>query len=100
MSLLLLFQYSDESLDFFNFKTLVADRRNIVLGGMNSKGNIYCRVDVDKYKLRWEDLKDITYKHTLNKDYRCVKCGERIRKENMDNRYFKVNHIGKSRRWN
>lgn len=106
MSLLLLFQYSEEvpvleeSLAYLNFKTLIADRRNVVLGGINSSGNIYCRVDIDKYKLRWEDLKDITYKHTLSHSYVCVKCGNKITKDNIGNRYFKVNHIGKSRRWN
>ena len=100
MSLLLLFQYSDESLTYFNFKTLVADRRNIVLGGMNSKGSVYCRVDVDKYNLKWQELKEITYRHTLADNYICVKCGYKITKDNIGNRYFKVNKIGKSRRWN
>ena len=99
MSLLLLFQYSEETLAYFNFKVLQPDRKNKVLGLMQPQGTIYCRVDMERYHISQENIKYITYKHTLNHDYECIKCGERIAKENMDNRYFKVHKVGKSRRW-
>lgn len=101
MSLLLLFQYSDETLTYFNFKVVEPDRRNQVLGLMNPKGTTYCRVCIDRLKIPYVNIKYITYKHTLqHKDYICINCGFKITKEVIENRYWKVNKIGKNRRWN
>ena len=100
MSLLLLFQYSEETLYYFNFSVVQPTAKNHVLGLMQPKGTIYCRVCIDKYNIRFENMKYITYKHTLSGDYDCVRCGNTITKDNIYNRYYRINKIGKRNRWN
>lgn len=98
MSLLLLFQYSEETLKYFNLSVLQPDRKNEVLGLMQPKGTVYCRVCIDKLNVPFTNMKYLTYQHTLpQKKYICVNCGNRIRKNNIYNRYYKVNKIGKRR---
>ena len=101
MSLLLLFQYSEEVLAYFNLLTLDPDRRNEVLGLMQPRGYVYCRVCIAKLQKPFENMKYITYKHTLSEKYVCDNCGNHITKDNILNRYYKVNVIGKRRKkWN
>ena len=89
-----------ENILYKNLKYLDADRKNEVLGMIQIKGATYCRVCIDKLKLTFENMKYVTYKHTLSKGYVCDNCGNKITKANILNRYYKVNIIGKRKRGN
>lgn len=99
MSLLLLFKYSEETLKYFYLKVYETDRKNQVLGLMKPVGTTYCRVCIDKLNIAFDNTKYITYRHTLlPQQYLCVNCGNRIRKQSIDNRYFRVNKVGRGRK--
>lgn len=78
-----------------NLLTYDTDRRNEVLGLIQIKGKTYCRVCIDKLSIPYHNMKYVTYKHTLSSSYICDNCGNKITKDNILNRYYKVNLKGK-----
>ena len=95
MSLLLLFNQFNTAFEYL--PKVEPSRANQVLGVMTDAGTIYCRVDMDKQHIIFNDdtMKYITYRHTLHESYNCVVCGFRISLMDMRHRYQHRSKIGK-----
>jgi hypothetical protein len=63
-----------------NLKSMLPTRGNIMLGIMNTFGVIYCKLCVNRLHIKYNNIKHITYRHTLGNLYICSICGTHLSK--------------------